>query len=88
MSEISFDITMEGDREGYVTFECPFCGSSFGLRADEVKNDEGTLDKIYCPYCGLNSDSDEFLPQEVIESGFWKNGQIDEWASWHNQNDV
>lgn len=67
MSEISFDITMEGDREGYVTFECPFCGSSFGLRADEVKNDEGTLDKIYCPYCGLNSDSDEFLPQEVIE---------------------
>ena len=56
MSEISFDITMEGDREGYVTFECPFCGSSFGLRADEVKNDEGTLDKIYCPYCGLNSD--------------------------------
>ena len=36
MSEISFDITMKGDREGYVTFECPFCGSSFGLRADEI----------------------------------------------------
>ena len=67
MSEISFDITMKGDREGYVTFECPFCGSSFGLRADEVKNDEGTLDKIYCPYCGLNSVFNAFLPQEVMK---------------------
>lgn len=49
MSEISFDITMKGDREGYVTFECPFCGSSFGLRADEVKNDEGTIGQNLLP---------------------------------------
>lgn len=67
MSETSFEIAMEGDRDGYVTFECPFCGSSFGLRADEVKNEDGYMDKIYCPYCGLNNDFDSFLPNEIIE---------------------
>lgn len=25
------------------------------------------MDKIYCPYCGLNNDFDSFLPNEIIE---------------------
>ena len=69
MPESSYEIVMEGNRDGYVTFECPFCGSSFGLRADEVKNEDGYgyIDRVYCPYCGLNSDFNSFLPNEVIE---------------------
>ena len=27
MSDVTFTFSIEGDSEGYVTFECPFCGA-------------------------------------------------------------
>ena len=38
------EITIQGDDEGYITFECPFCKSEFKLRADECQNDETPYD--------------------------------------------
>lgn len=65
MSTISF--TIQGDSEGYVIFECPFCQSEFKLQAGEYQNDDTPITDLFCPYCGLTSDKQEFYSKEVIE---------------------
>lgn len=53
MAEINFEIKVEGDSDGYVSFECPYCGSDFKLKADEFQTDNPVYSEMYCPYCGL-----------------------------------
>ena len=53
MSTENFTITIQGDREGYVTFECPYCDSEFKLQAGEFQNDDEPFEELFCPYCGL-----------------------------------
>lgn len=66
MSEtISF--TIQGDSEGYVTFECPFCSSEFKLQAGEYQNEEEPFEELFCPYCGFSKHKNEFLSSDVIE---------------------
>ncbi len=60
---ISF--TIQGDSEGYITFECPFCGSEFKLQAGEYQNEDIPIKELFCPYCGLTSEKDNFLSEEV-----------------------
>ena len=59
--------TIQGDSEGYITFECPFCGSEFKLQAGEIQDDEFPITDLCCPYCGLSSDYQSFYSAEVIE---------------------
>ena len=66
MSE-TFSIKIQGDSEGYVTFECPFCGASFKLNAGEYQDDNYPFTDLFCPYCGLTKEKDHFLSHEVIE---------------------
>lgn len=66
MSE-TFSFKIQGDSEGYVTFECPFCGSEFKLQAGEYQNDEEPIEELFCPYCGLTKEKNEFLSADVIE---------------------
>ena len=49
----NFTITIQGDSEGYVTFECPYCDSEFKLQAGEYQNDDEPFEELFCPYCGL-----------------------------------
>ncbi|WP_096635764.1 hypothetical protein [Clostridium cochlearium] len=67
MSDINFEFTIEGDSEGYVTFECPFCESEFKLLAGEIQDDSNTYTEMYCPYCGLVNDINTFYTKEVME---------------------
>ena len=60
-------IEIQGDSEGYVTFECPFCGSEFKLQAGEYQDDEHPFEDLFCPYCGLTRYKNAFLSHEVIE---------------------
>ncbi len=59
--------TIQGDSEGYVTFECPFCGSEFKLQAGEFQNEDEPVDELFCPYCGLTKEHGEFFSAEVNE---------------------
>lgn len=67
MSDVTFTFSIEGDSEGYVTFECPFCGAEFKLQAGEYQDEDKPLEELFCPYCGLTKDKNEFLSSEVVE---------------------
>lgn len=67
MSDINFEIKIEGDSEGYVTFECPFCESEFKLNASEFQDEDNVITELFCPYCGLTNNIDTFYSREVIE---------------------
>lgn len=67
MSDISFTIRINGDIDGYITFECPYCSSGFKLQAGEFQNNEESFEEIFCPYCGLVKGKNEFLSSEIIE---------------------
>lgn len=67
MSAEKFTISIQGDSEGYVTFECPYCGSEFKLQAGEFQNDEEPFEELFCPYCGLSKDKNSFISSAVIE---------------------
>lgn len=64
MDSISFFI--QGDSEGFIKFECPFCKSDFKLQANEYQND-GTTINLFCPYCGLTSEKEDFYPEEILK---------------------
>lgn len=64
---VTLSFTIQGDNEGYVIFECPFCQSEFKLRADEFQSENAPVTDIFCPYCGLTSQYNEFYSQEVVE---------------------
>lgn len=67
MSDVQFEIKIQGDSEGYVTFECPFCGSEFKLKADEFQSEDNSFTELYCPYCGLVNETNTFYSKEIME---------------------
>ncbi|MBU3811603.1 MAG: hypothetical protein H9893_08145 [Candidatus Niameybacter stercoravium] len=67
MDVVNIKLEIQGDSEGYVTFECPFCESEFKLKVSEYQNDEEDILELCCPYCGLIADTQEFYTKEVIE---------------------
>jgi len=64
---MTLSFTIQGDSDGYVTFECPFCGSEFKLQASEYQNEDIPFQDLFCPYCGLTSEKSSFLSHEVLE---------------------
>ena len=67
MSDVILSFTIQGDSEGYVTFECPYCGSEFKLQAGEYQDEDISVDELFCPYCGLTKDPAEFWSADVRE---------------------
>lgn len=64
MDEISLNISIPADDDGYVTLKCPKCGEIFKLSPKDIDSDN--VKDIYCPLCGLTSDS--FFTDDVIEA--------------------
>lgn len=65
MSEYKFEINIPADDEGFVTFECPYCGNRFKLNVNEFK--ESSVIGMYCPICGLINEITNFYTSDVIE---------------------
>lgn len=63
MEDISFEITIPTDDDGYVLLQCPKCGEKFKLTPSDIKSED--VKDIYCPLCGLTSEN--FLPDDVVE---------------------
>jgi hypothetical protein len=66
MSDIKVQIEVPVDEDGFLELQCPFCNESFKLDVDEVQSED--VVGIFCPYCGLTSDVQEFYTSEVLEN--------------------
>ncbi len=67
MNDVKLEFEIQGDSEGFVTFECSFCESEFKLRADEFQSDTNEYHELFCPYCGLVDNKTSFYSQDVVE---------------------
>lgn len=63
--EMMFQISVPTDEEGFVLLECPLCGELFKLHPGDYQDDSVFV--VYCPACGLVSDS--YVTNDVIELG-------------------
>ena len=64
MSEKIFELSIPADDEGYIAFECPYCGIRFKLEVEEFK--ASSIIDLYCPVCGLVNQINSFYTREVI----------------------
>lgn len=62
-NEIYMTISIPTDDEGYVLLKCEYCGTFFKASPSDIK-DDGVL-RIFCPSCGLTSES--YVTEDVIE---------------------
>lgn len=61
--EIHMTISIPTDDEGYVLLKCEHCGTFFKGTPSDLQ-DDGVL-HIFCPSCGLTSDS--YITEDVLE---------------------
>ena len=61
--DIHMTISIPTDDEGYVLLKCEHCGTFFKGTPSDVQ-DDGVL-RIFCPSCGLVSDS--YITDDVLE---------------------
>lgn len=58
-----FTIAIPSDDDGYILLQCEHCGEYFKVTANDIQDDR--VLNIYCPACGLESDS--YITEDVIE---------------------
>lgn len=58
-----FTISIPPDDDGYILLQCEHCGEYFKVTANDIQDDR--VLNIYCPACGLESDS--YITEDVIE---------------------
>ena len=61
--EIQMSISIPTDDEGYILLKCEHCGTFFKGTPSDLQ-DDGVL-HIFCPSCGLISDS--YLTDDIVE---------------------
>lgn len=64
----SMSITLQADSDGFITFECPYCESSFKLSAGDLNDESFPVEELFCPYCGLSNKPNTFLSSDAIEA--------------------
>lgn len=62
-SEITIQLEIPADENGYVLFQCPKCGEYFKITPSDYENEE--IEDIWCPSCGMISEN--YLTEDVIE---------------------
>lgn len=59
---VTFEIAIPSDNDGYVLLQCEYCGEYFKCAPHDMESDE--ILHIYCPSCGLISES--YITEDVI----------------------
>ena len=63
MGNTTFTISVPTDNEGYVLLRCPICEELFKLIPEDYRSDDVFC--IYCPGCGITSDS--YVTEDIIK---------------------
>lgn len=61
LEDMSFEISIPCDDDGFVLLQCPHCGELFKLTVKDIESD--SIFNIYCPSCGLTGDG--FITEDV-----------------------
>lgn len=61
--EFYMTISIPTDDEGYILLKCEYCGTFFKATPSDIE-DDGVL-SLFCPSCGLTSES--YVTEDVIE---------------------
>lgn len=59
----TFTLEIPADEDGFILLECPKCQSQFKITVSDFQSDDA--DEIWCPACGLVSES--YFTDDVIE---------------------
>lgn len=62
-TNIKFSIPLDDD--GFLSLQCPFCSEYFKIPGTETIDDSHY--ELFCPYCGLVTETNHFLSKEVRE---------------------
>jgi uncharacterized Zn-finger protein len=65
MDKANFKISIPTDVDGYVELQCPFCRDTFRIDSGDILSND--LFSVYCPYCGLTDQFDNFATDEIKE---------------------
>lgn len=61
----TLSITIYADSDGFITYECPYCGSAFKLSAADINDEDFPILELFCPYCGLAGSHERFISADV-----------------------
>lgn len=65
MENITFELSIPLDEDGFIELECDFCKTRFMVTGDDFQNKD--ILHLFCPICGLPNDLVQFYCPEVIE---------------------
>lgn len=68
MTDMSFEISIPCDDDGYLMLTCPACSEDFKVLGDDFQDD--AVLELYCPYCGLSASTNDYLPKDVMEAAY------------------
>jgi predicted RNA-binding Zn-ribbon protein involved in translation (DUF1610 family) len=64
----TLSVTIYADSDGFITFECPYCGSAFKLSAADLNDEDFPILELFCPYCGLAGPPERFISADVMSA--------------------
>ncbi len=65
MSDVSFEIPIPLDKDGFIEMECDYCKNRFMLHKEVYESEENI--NFFCPICGLPNRINTFFVPEVLE---------------------
>jgi len=65
VSNITFELSIPLDKDGYIELECDYCKNRFMIKGEEFEN--GDFVHLFCPICGLPNRLNTFYTPEVLE---------------------
>ena len=65
MDEVSFNVNIPLDEDGFIEMECDYCKNRFMLHKNTYEDDNNL--NFFCPICGLPNSINSFFCPEVIE---------------------
>jgi hypothetical protein len=87
MSDITMQITIPADNDGFVLMQCHFCGEYFKVTPSDYEDDN--VLELHCPGCGLISDN--YFTEDAIDlamtmaKNYAMNMIHDEMKKWERQ---
>ena len=65
MGDVSFEVSIPLDSDGFIEMECDYCKNRFMLHYQVYESEDNI--NFFCPICGLPNRTNTFFVPEVLE---------------------